>query len=231
MSQPKISQFMPHSDLSPKVWKNGKIIPEVRNVLLAIAQEFLNYLDINLDVIDITFTGSYANYNYTPYSDIDLHLIIDLNTVENETIETLIKRFMLAKKDLFNNRYSIEVNGIDVELYPQDASEPHVSSGVFSLDDNEWIIKPKKFLTSPNVQKTNKKYKMLTHVIDEILKHGTLQEVEALIEKIKNMRKAGLEKSGEMSIENITYKLLRAEGGLQNLFNKKYELYGDSLSL
>ena len=72
---------------------------------------------------------------------------------------------------------------------------------------------------------------MLTHVIDEILKHGTLQEVEALIEKIKNMRKAGLEKSGEMSIENITYKLLRAEGGLQNLFNKKYELYGDSLSL
>jgi len=222
---------MPHRNLSPKIWKNGKVLPEVREALLNIAQEFLKYLDTSLDINDITFTGSYANYNYTPYSDIDLHLIIDLNSIKDLSIESLLKRFLAAKKDLFNNRYSIEVNGIDVELYPQDSSEPHVSSGVYSLYKNEWLIEPVRFLKKPDPIMTDKKYKMLMVIINEALSHGDLLEVEDLIGKIRNMRKAGLEKSGEMSIENITYKLLRAEGVLQKLFDKKYELFANSLSL
>jgi predicted nucleotidyltransferase len=232
MSKPNIKQFMPHSNLSPKIWEDeNKMIPEVRDTLLKIAQEFLNYIDISLDVIDVTFTGSFANYNYTPYSDIDLHVVIDLSNAVNESIETLIKKFLLAKKDLFNNRYTISVNGVDVELYPQDAAEPHVSSGVFSLDKNSWIIKPKRFTTKPDKKLAEKKYKVLTSEIEEILKQDDLQEVEKLIEKIKNMRKAGLEKSGEMSVENIVYKLIRSSNNLQNLFDKKHELYGTSLSL
>jgi len=233
MTNPQIKQFIPHDHLSSKVWKDDNTIrSDVRDALLNIAQEFLQYLNLPLDVTDITFTGSYANYNYTAYSDIDLHIIVDLSNVDSESIETLIKRFLAAKKDLFNDRYTIEVNGIDVELYPQDAAEPHVSSGIFSLDDNKWLVKPVRFTTKPDIKLAEKKYLMLRNEIELLLEEdSTLPQIERLIEKIKNMRKAGLERGGEMSIENIAYKLIRSAGDLQKLFNKKYELYGNSLSL
>ena len=45
------------------------------------------------------------------------------------------------------------------------------------------------------------------------------------------MRQSGLSKSGEMSIENIAYKMLRSKNLIQKLFDKKFKLYGDSISL
>ena len=78
MSKLKLKSFLPHDKLSPKLWlESGKMKEQVREALLLISNEFLDYLKIDVDVSDITITGSYANYNYTPYSDIDLHIIIE----------------------------------------------------------------------------------------------------------------------------------------------------------
>ena len=40
-------------------------------------------------------TGSYANYNYTPYSDIDLHIIVDYDALTD--VEDLPKEFFNAQ--------------------------------------------------------------------------------------------------------------------------------------
>ena len=130
---------------------------EVRAALLLIANEFLDYLKIDVDVIDITVTGSYANYNYTPYSDIDLHLVIEFSDITSN--EELIEGFMSAKKSYWNDKYDITIDGIEVEIYPQDANELHVSSGVYSIDNDEWVIEPIKFVKEPNTKAAKKKAK------------------------------------------------------------------------
>tara|TARA_Y100001938_G_C8065530_1_gene419953 strand:- start:311 stop:1015 length:705 start_codon:yes stop_codon:yes gene_type:complete len=232
MSEIKLNSFLPHSKLSDKVWEDdGKMREDIRKALLVIADEFLDYLKIDIDVLDITMTGSYANYNYTPFSDIDLHIIVEFADIANN--EELIEGFMSAKRSYWNDKYDISVNGIEVELYPQNADEPHFSSGVYSVSNNEWIVKPDKFVKEPNLKAAEKKANALMREIKKVINSDDLdlKEIERLIEKIKKIRSSGLEKSGEMSTENIAYKMLRSEDMIQKLYDAKFKAYSDSLSL
>ena len=230
MSEINMRSFLPHDKLSKKVWKDEEYMrPDVQKALENIANEFLDYLNIDVDVEDITFTGSYANYNYTPYSDIDLHIVIDFDKVSSD--EDLVDGFMNAKKSYWNDRYDIKVNGIEVEIYPQDSSEEHVSSGVYSIEQEKWLVRPEKFQKEPNLKSANKKFKMLEREISSAIETNDLQSVERLIKKLRDMRKSALSKSGEMSVENIAYKMLRSKNLIQKLYDKKFKLYGDSISL
>ena len=49
-----------------------------RRTRIKIAKKFYQDLNIEAPLKDITLTGSSANYNWTDYSDIDLHLLIFL---------------------------------------------------------------------------------------------------------------------------------------------------------
>jgi predicted nucleotidyltransferase len=230
MAEVNMISFLPHDKLSPKIWNDdNKMKEKVREALLLIANEFLDYLKIDIDISDITVTGSYANYNYTPYSDIDLHIVIEFADISNN--EELIEGFMAAKRSYWNDKYDIKVNNIDVEIYPQDASEEHISSGIYSIDKNEWVVSPEKFVKIPDVKSAKKKANMLKREITRAIESEDLKEIERLIVKIKNMRSSGLEKSGEMSIENIVYKMLRSDDMVQKLYNSKFKAYSDSLSI
>jgi len=230
MSELNMRSFLPHDELSKKIWEDDENIrPDVQKALENIANEFLNYLKIDVDVEDVTFTGSYANYNYTPYSDIDLHIVIDFDKLSSD--EDLVEGFMNAKKSYWNDRYDITVNGIDVEIYPQDSSEEHVSSGIYSIDQEKWIVKPEKFQKEPNLKSANKKFQMLKREISSAIESEDLNNVERLLKKLRDMRKSALNKSGEMSVENIAYKMLRSEDLIQKLYDLKFNLYGDSISL
>ena len=68
-----------HNRLNPKLWgRDEKLRPEVRGKLLEIAADFQEFLGISdLEVKDITLSGSNAAYSYTPHSDIDLHLVVE----------------------------------------------------------------------------------------------------------------------------------------------------------
>ena len=230
MSELNMRSFLPHDELSKKIWEDNEIMrPDVRKALENIANEFLDYLKIDVDVEDITFTGSYANYNYTPYSDIDLHIVVDFDKISSD--EDLVEGFMNAKKSYWNDRYDITVNGIEVEIYPQDSSEEHVSSGVYSIDQEKWIVKPEKFQKEPNLKSANKKFQMLKREISSAIESEDLKSIERLLKKLRDMRKSALKKSGEMSVENIAYKMLRSEDLIQKLYDSKFNLYGDSISL
>jgi len=229
----KIKQHLPHEELSVKLWKEEKLKPGIREQLLRIAEVFIEYIGIPIDVVDITMTGSYANYNYTPYSDIDLHIIVDPAGINKDV--DLVEEFLKAKRQYWNDRHDIRVLNIEVELYAQDKDEPHASSGVYSVKEDKWIEKPKKFrkeFDRSNVSKKVKYFKRLIDIeIEEAKMNRGIKGLEKLIKKIRDMRSAGLEKSGEMADENIIYKVLRSEGDIQKLYDMKDNVFDVDLSL
>ena len=106
--------------LNPNLWdENNELKPEVKETLLKIANIFMDKLkddDIPLDVEDIIIVGSSANYNYTPYSDIDLHIIADLSQFKGREKE-LAEKLYLAQKSIFNDKYTPTIKGTEVEIY------------------------------------------------------------------------------------------------------------------
>ena len=227
-----ITSHLPSSSLSNLIWKDNKMLPEFREALVRIANDFVDYLGIPIDVLDITMTGSYANYNYTKYSDIDLHVIIDKESINKDT--DLVEEFLKAKRSFWNDRHDIELKGIDVELYPQDESEEHASTGVYSVSEDKWIVEPKKFKDKfdlKSVEKGSRKViKEIEKSIERARKNMDTDLIKTQIDKLKKMRQSGLEKSGEMSNENIIYKVIRSQGLLQKLFDVKDEIYDANLS-
>ncbi len=229
----KIKQHLPHEELSVKIWKDEKLKPNIREQLLEIADAFIEYLGISIDVLDITLTGSYANYNYTPYSDIDLHIIVDPKSINRDV--DLVEEFLKAKKKLFNFRHDIRVLNIEVELFAQDVNMKSVESGVYSIKDDKWLTKPDKFRSSFDKRNVKKKVrylrKQINMEIDEAKNNRNTTDLDKLIKKINNMRQSGLEKGGEMSDENIIYKILRSEGDIQKLYDMRDNIFDVDLSI
>ena len=81
-----------HHELNPVLWDNNSLRKEVRLKLLKIARHFALYLNVPvLHLKDVTLSGSSAGYNYSDYSDIDLHLVV--NKLENDAKKEAEKVF------------------------------------------------------------------------------------------------------------------------------------------
>ena len=131
-----VKSFRVKDELNPKIWTDFEINSEVREDLLKIAQDFYGSTDLQADVDDIILTGSLSNYNWSEkYSDYDLHILIDFSQV-NESVE-LVKKYADSVKKIWNDEHDITIKGYEVEVYIQDVSEPHTSTGVFSLLNNK----------------------------------------------------------------------------------------------
>jgi hypothetical protein len=62
-------------------------------------------------------------------------------------------------------------------------------------------------------------------------KSTNIENLEKIKDQLKRYRQVGLEKSGELSIENVVYKTLRNNGYLQKLYKYVTKLEDKELSL
>ena len=233
----KLLAFDVQSQLQQKIW-NGEasVRPGVKAALLDIVDEFLEGLDIEAAVKDIIITGSIANYNWSKFSDIDIHILLDFKEVNENT--KMVKRFFDSVRSNWNKMHDIYIKGHEVEIYLQDEKEPHVSTGVYSLMDDRWLVKPKKIKPEIDKPTATKKMKALAREIGKLSsvydagKHEhAFKMAENLKEKLKNMRKAGLEKTGIYSPENLAFKMLRRSGDVEQLFSIYTQAYDKIYSL
>jgi hypothetical protein len=126
-----------HDRLNPRLWDSAEHLhPQVKERLLQVARDFQEFLGVpDLDVKDITVSGSNAAYNYTDGSDIDLHIVVEIpNVVHDEVYRELFN----AKKYQYNEQHNIRIGGADVELYAQPSDQEHHSQGIYSLLRNAW---------------------------------------------------------------------------------------------
>jgi hypothetical protein len=217
-----------HQRLNPKLWTKGKLKPQVRFHLLEIAKHFVDYIEIdNLGLRDITISGSNAGYTYSRKSDIDLHLIVDIPQDKKQ----ILKQLFDAKKNQYNFQHDITIRNIDVELYVQDAEQTHTSVGIYSVLDNKWLKVPDAVEDKVDRAQVKVKYKQYVGKVRTALRSDNLEAVQKTSDDIRNLRQQGLDKEGELGVENITFKVLRAKGYLEQLRNHISKLKAEKLSL
>lgn len=195
-----------HKSLNPNLFNGTTLRDEVRTALLRIAQHFIDYVNIDeLKVVDITISGSSANYTYTPNSDLDLHILVETDPKDYDTMKELYD----AKKNTYNFQHDITVKGIDVELYIQDTSEEHHSSGIYSIKNNTWINKPEPVKKKFDDQDVEHKVSNYIGKIKLALDDNSYDSLKKVMEELKKLRQNGLETQGEFGVENVAYKVLR----------------------
>lgn len=216
------------NELNTLFWTNSQFDPSIREKLLQIANEFYQTFKLEIPISDIQLTGSLANYNWTPKSDLDVHVLIDFSKLNPDI--ALVKKGIDGQRFVWNLRHNIVIRGHDVELYLQDVNEPHVASGLFSLLNNEWIRIPKYNPPQIDEMDVQKKFEGIVNDIDQLganLQSGSpnisprelYDHSERVKSRIMKMRKEGLAERGEFSVENLVFKKLRNEGYIQNLID------------
>ena len=234
-----LHSFSIKETLNPKVWENSedpkkaKMIPKVRKALERIAAEFIDDLGEDVFVEDVYLMGSLANFNWSEYSDFDLHVIINFEKYENQ--EDLYKELFDLKKKLFNDKHNIKIFGYDVEVYAQGISDESHSDGVYSVMNNEWIHKPKRTSKDLDMSVLKTKIKSWTDKIDDAIEdaksEGNVETLKKLKDKLKDYRQSGLDKDGEFSYENLVFKYLRRSGHIGKLFDEKTKIKDKELSI
>jgi hypothetical protein len=214
-----------NSKLNPKIWQDGVLDPQVGEKLIEIAKAFEKFVGVDLEVIDYTITGSNANYTWTKHSDLDLHIIIPGQA------DDASRELYSSKKTLWGDQHDITIRGLPVECYVQGEDEPHHSTGVYSLTQNKWLVKPKKIKPNIDDASVSAKCDNLIRVTKEALQQDDLDRLSRVKVKITTMRKAGLERAGEWSVENLCFKTLRNLGLIDDLTERIRELEDQRLSL
>lgn len=228
-------------ELNPEVWdKNQKgnytLKSEIQKKLLKVAEIFLDYVDIDIFVQDIVLIGSLTGYNWSDFSDFDLHIMYDFNDAgENKD---LYKELFYLKKTVFNAKHEIRIKGFEVEVFIQDSNEKEKSVGSYSIMNRKWIRFPEKEKFEVDEKKILEKANQWMDIIDGVLENAEeldLDEALRLVKKYKNKlkkyRTCGLQKGGELSYENLVFKYLRRSGYLSKLENFKNKVANKKLSL
>ena len=215
-----LHEYETQSTLNPNIWDSEQLKKSLRMKFLRIAQSFYDFLEISdsAKILDVLLIGSNANYNWTTSSDIDLHVVIDYQSVGDNL--HLVKNYMMAKKSIWNNNYPLEYKGMDIELYAQDWNDRlHSSVGQFSVMKNKWIKKPSSEIISVDDEVIDAKMAPLQYEIEQLSEKDPQLEyrVKHILQRLYKMRQTGLEAEGEYSIENLAFKKLRTKGLLARL--------------
>ena len=224
-------------ELHPKFWiVEDTLHPQISKRLVEITQDFLEGLDVEVELKDLRFTGSLASFNWSTYSDIDLHLVVDFSSLDEDI--DFVRDYFGAKIFVWNNRHDIKIHDFEVEIYVENEGEPHEALGLYSVMNNEWIKKPIREDADIDWPEVEKKANSLMDQIDRIsqlLNDKKYNEVEEsshrLKEKIKRFRRSGLDRAGVYSPENVAFKVLRRNGYLSRLAALKTTAYDKLMSI
>lgn len=217
-----------HSELNQDLFNENKLKPEIRDGLLNIASKFEETLEISEKPVDVYFTGSMANYNYNDKSDIDLHLVYDFEQV-GVNAEILSKYFQSAKK-IFNSKYNITIKNIPVEVGVENKNEPLVSTAVYSLIEDDWIIKP----DNANVEMAEPDapyYQKIVNIIEEAIQSNDSKTIGNIWKFLGHLRKTSLANEGEFGAGNALFKKLRNMEYLNRLKDAYYNSVSRELSV
>lgn len=232
-----VSSLAQKDTLDPDFWDDQDLNPTIVDRLYNIAKAFFESLelDTNIKFKDVILTGSLASYNWSTFSDVDLHILIDFNQLDSVD---LYKDYFRQKSVNWNRTHDIHMKGHEVEIYIQDSNEAHHAKGIYSILNNRWDKLPSKYNKYIDFKSVKYKASSLMAEIDDVYEDyankdysTALKNAEKLMEKIKKYRRIGLEDEGVYSIENLVFKVLRRNDYLKKLSSLKILSYDKKMSI
>ena len=236
-----LNSFKLQETLNPEIWDNVdsddltqiKLKKDIRTGLLNIAKDFVDSFKIEeLEIEDVYFVGSLTNYNWSNFSDIDLHVVLDKTKISTDI--NVVTELFDAKKEVYNNNHDIKIKGYDVELYAQDVNEKLDSKGIYSVLFSKWVDSPSKEEFTLDKKTILNKVKEFNKTINNLINmddsEEKIQKIKLFKDKLRKYRKSGLH-DGEMSNENLVFKYLRRSGIIQKLNNIKTKTHDTLLSV
>ena len=228
-------EYKNQNKLNPLIFGVDETVdPEVRELLLKVTNYFWEGLEIPEPFEDVLLTGSSVNYNYTPTSDIDLHIVVDFDKFDNPE---LLKKYFDEAKLNWNRVHDLKLGKQNIEVYIQDNEDHPEYRGEYSLMNDKWLRRPSYVNIDIPDEEIEKKTKLFKQQIDKLEKTGkdnpekAIELTNKIKERLKNFRQAGLDKDGEYSLENLAFKDLRNTGYLEKLSNLKNSFIDKTLSL
>ena len=215
--------------LNPAIWDNNKLNPEIKEKLLQIGKDFYADTETDAPLKDILFVGSLANYNWSDTSDFDVHVVIDFKDVDGNV--ELVEKLVNALKSKWNDEHDIHLKGHNVEVYIQDVTKENRSTGVYSLMQDKWLSEPQKENIQIDKEKIQEKYNDTVRKINSAIKAQDINKLKAIVKDVYDMRQAVLYKSGELSTENLVFKILRNRNYIEKLKQEIINLYDKKQSL
>ncbi len=219
-------------DLNPRFWIGAKLRPEVRRALMNFAKAFADFVDLEDSAIqDVLMLGGNAGYNYTQYSDIDVHLVIDPKFIP-QCDPDLISDYFMDKKTLWELTHDVKVYGAPVEPYiERPGITRKVSQGVYSVLKNRWVQEPQKFDGDIDEFELTKKTNNLKNKIDILIQTEKPEALKSIVKKLRAARSSSLDKYGEYGFENLVFKELRNSGYIDKIRKSMVQLKNRRLSL
>lgn len=217
-----------NTQLNPDVWSGLVLKKDIKDKLIQVANDFYKDTELSAPLVDILFVGSLANYNWSNHSDFDLHLVINFKNIDTN-IE-LVEKYVNQLKSSWNKDHDIHINGYNVEVFIQNVTKQNRSSGVYSLLTGNWISKPKYENFSVDKNLIQNKYNDAVYKINSAIKESNLELLKTTLKDVYDMRQAGLDRGGELSTENLVFKILRSRGHIEKLKNAITSTYDKQIS-
>lgn len=219
-----------NNTLNPALWNDdGTLKQDVNQNLVQIAKDFYEETQLTPTISDILLLGSSANYNWTPTSDIDVHVSIDFAQLRMSKEDA--ENYTNALKAKWNAAHDIHIKGHNVEMYIQDTNHKTHALGIYSLLQNKWLVKPNKVIVKLDNNLIKQKYRDLVSKISNAIKSKDINVIKSTLKDVYDMRQAGLDMAGEFSTENIVFKLLRNNNYIDKLKKAITRVYDSQYSL
>ena len=218
--------------LNPVFWIGDSLKPEVNEKLMQFAEAFVAFVDMDeRAIVDVLLLGGNAGYNYTQYSDLDVHIVVDPKFIPDCNPD-LLDRYYMDKKTLWELTHNVTILGSKAEPYIE---RPGVtrkkSQGVWSIMKKSWIQKPTPVEGDVDEKEIEKKVNNFINQINSLIKASDADGLKNLVKKLRDSRGTSLQKYGEYGFENMVFKELRNQGYIDKIRTVVVNLKSKSLSL
>ena len=190
--------------------------------MFQVSHDFMDFMDLDVNIQDLLLVGSMAGYNYSKHSDIDLHIVLDFNDISED--KDLLQRYFSLAKSKWNRSRGTILFGHDVEVYVEDAEDQRIPTATYSLTKGDWISRPSQDNMVIDYNGVTKKVNEKMSEIEELENLYQAEEYEEAYEmgtnlrsKLRSFRQSGLDRDGEYSNENLAFKVLRRSKSLDRL--------------
>lgn len=237
-SQINLKSFEEKETLNPRIWaSDGSMKKIIRKRLCRVAKDFMDDIDdMEVRIEDICVVGSLAGYNWSKYSDIDLHVMVDFASLKKYASKEILQQNFDRMKNDWNKKHQILIYGYPVEMYVQDVASQNASDGIYSVKYGKWVKFPEGGNEIQQREMIKKNAAQYLNLIDRYSKMAyecrskkaaeiIIHEIEKLYDEAISSRREAIAQGGEYAPGNIIFKILRRTDAIQKMKDAKALLY------